>query len=177
MKQLLLILLFVLSMQVSADTIEGAFGLKLGDTVPQGLVFEPVEGTRNTFYFKPKKPIQMYDTYTFEMSPIGKKVVYIMASKDCDKSEIDKHYVDLLNLLTFKYGVHGSNTVHTAKSIAADIFSANVMFHSGTKNIYLKGCMYDRAKGSLQYIDNAIDSESKQEQLKQISDKYNEFDL
>jgi len=165
MKQLLSILLFALSMQVSANAIEGAFGLKLGEVVPQGFKCDKFlwSDTKKErpywFRFKPESPMLMYDKYSFQVSPIGKKVVSIKAESPdtCKHSNSFRDYEDLREFLDSKYGEH-------------DYTNNKNSYGSHPRYISLGLC-------ELEYYDYNLKVEAEKERRKLFIDKYSKFDI
>jgi len=93
---------------LAADKIEGAFGLRLGDSFePSGrrLVVEGVTDTEDAFEFVPKKPNPAFSTYVVFITPNTHRIYRILAiSKPADSALANEQSNIIIALLHRKYG-------------------------------------------------------------------------
>jgi len=174
------ILLLIFSMQVSANTIEGAFGLKLGKLVPSDFKSQNLED--NIFEFKPKHLIPGFNQYSYRISPIGRKVVWIKAikiiSKSCRPPQSDQYINELIPILELKYGKFKHDEYSEPNRSTSDgdggaiYLQCNYLTENGTNSGAIIG--YERI---LEYSNWSEIEKANAEVKEVLIKKYNKFDL
>ena len=171
MKSLLSVLLLTLSMQVSANTIEGAFGLKLGKVVPQKIRFDKYKD-RGPYWFKfnTVKPLAGYDNYYFRLSPVKKKVVSIHAEGHTGgkQSNCEGSYNDLKTYFEYKYGENDR------EYISLSVYRVEFKSKSGIRRIVLE-CT--SLKQDIEYFDYNEYIKAENEEKGILIRKHSDFDL
>ena len=122
MKKLLLILFISLGFitSVNANSIEGAFGYKLGQVV-KNTEFRIVEDTYiSSKYFKPARPLPYFSRYYLSTTLNDKKIYVLQAWHSEDSSSSNSCELDygdfpkMLKMLEAKYG-NFEETINTSK--------------------------------------------------------------
>ena len=205
MKKLLIIFLlsFAFLGSANANSIDGAFGYKLGDVDKSIETKESLMGSWTYFAhksFTPIKPLPFFDWYSVSASPISKKIFKIQAQKNLNvkSTGITDDYcsysgTNFSNLLAMLEARYGDFEVRTNKRESGTYDSGqhwtrqtyNLEYTDDNRSIYLH-CYHSVSSGfwydlELTYLDSDLDKlEDKEYDYlvdKKILEESSDYDL
>ena len=147
MKKLLILLLLSLGFigSANANSIDGAFGYKLGEV--QNPDFKECYGNEHCYSssrFDPKKPLPGYDYYSFDTTFTSNKIYSINASRRSDSENFDTCYGydsdfgKIFGMLESKYGKFSGLKTDTFNSTGWMSHERSVFeFRDGDRRIFI----------------------------------------
>ena len=194
MKKLLLVLLLSVGFIGStyANSIEGAFGYKLGQVVKDAEIYgghDPFSWFVSQTDFIPKKPLPMLQTYRFDTTVISKKIFEIRGSintrdkpfkyHNCHFAAPSTDFGKLLRILEAKYGDFELIDIEDDRWEPLIKHRETYQFNDGNRRIYLsctdiQGGLYSML---LIYEDLKLSKQADKEEQKMIMDSNPDYDL
>ena len=194
MKKILLLLFISLSFigSANANSIQGAFGYKLGQVVKDAIVYGEKDWFKSRTSFIPKNPLPMLQTYKFKTTVISKKIFQISGSLSLYGDEKPFYYFNchfaashtdfgkLLRILEAKYGDFELIYIKDDKWEPLIHHRESYEFKDGNRRIYLScSDVKDSGKYSLYltYSDSKLSNLADKEEQKMIRDSNPDYDI
>ena len=124
---------------LSAEAIQGAFGIQLGEVAGQGTIALPNANTlkqNRVVHFKPLKPIEGFNSYSCAITPISHRVYRIDASNVFASHEICEIQAKLV-ADTFST-THGKPKIEPIREFGSKIADIRYLFLSKNRSIEVK---------------------------------------
>ena len=109
MKKLVLLLMLFSTPVLAVEPITGAFGVKLGEVWDGEATKTREKDGFFRYYFVPESPLDAFDTYYVEVTPVKGLIFRIEAYK---RGSCDSQYLAFKQALTKKYG-SGEKRTHS----------------------------------------------------------------